>query len=167
MNSTLKNLVFWAVLVVVGVLIWNFSTKLQQHERQVNFSEFMTWADAGTVARVVITGQEITGYTKANEPFHTYAPQQYDGLANKLIERGVILLRDADKTGAIRIDEIMAGLLASGFEVRGEGDRILLDRERCASMGQRARQVAEEKYAWKLLAPALLDAYSRALDEKP
>ena len=42
---------------------------------------------------------------------------------------------------------------------------LLVDRERCARMGQRARQVAEEKYAWRLLAPTLLDVYSRALDE--
>ena len=30
LNSTLKSLLFWMVLVVVGVLIWNFSTKFQQ-----------------------------------------------------------------------------------------------------------------------------------------
>ena len=42
---------------------------------------------------------------------------------------------------------------------------LLLDRDRSARMGRRARQVAEEKYAWKLLAPALLDIYSRALVE--
>ena len=29
-NSTLKSLLFWMVLVVVGVLIWNFSTKFQR-----------------------------------------------------------------------------------------------------------------------------------------
>jgi len=43
-------------LVVLGVLIWNFSTKFQTHERTVTFSEFMSWADSGTVARVTITG---------------------------------------------------------------------------------------------------------------
>jgi cell division protease FtsH len=90
-NSTLKNLLFWVVLVVVGVLIWNFSTKFQQHDRPVSFSEFMTWADNGSLARVVITGQDITGFTKANEAFHTYAPSQYDGLVNKLIDRGVMV----------------------------------------------------------------------------
>src|SRR5207249_1138385 len=77
------------VLVVVGVIIWNFSTKFQQHDRPVTFSDFMSWADAGSLARVEITGQEIAGVTKANETFHTYAPNQYDGLVNKLIERGV------------------------------------------------------------------------------
>ena len=49
MNSTLKSLLFWMVLVIIGVLIWNFSTKFQQHDRQITFSEFMSWADAGSV----------------------------------------------------------------------------------------------------------------------
>ncbi len=91
MSSTLKSLVFWVVLVVIGVLIWNFSTRLQQHDRQYTFSEFMSLAESGSVARVVITGQEINGFTKGNEAFHTYAPTQFDGLVNKLIERGVMV----------------------------------------------------------------------------
>src|SRR5213596_1626247 len=79
-------------LVVLGVLIWNFSTKFQSGSpRTVTFSEFMSWADSGGVARVTITGQEINGYTKVNEHFQTYAPAQYDGLVNKLIERGVVV----------------------------------------------------------------------------
>jgi cell division protease FtsH len=77
------------VLFVVGVLIWNFSTKFQSHERTASFSEFIQWVDSGTVAGVTITGQDITGTTKTGDRFHTYAPSQYDGLANKLIERGV------------------------------------------------------------------------------
>jgi cell division protease FtsH len=89
LNSTLKSLLFWVVLFVVGVLIWNFSTKFQSHERTATFSEFITWVDSGTVAGVTITGQDITGTTKSGERFHTYAPSQYDGLANRLIERGV------------------------------------------------------------------------------
>jgi cell division protease FtsH len=79
------------VLVVVGVLIWNFSTKFQQHDRQVNFSEFMSWVESGTVVKVELTGQEIAGRTKSGEPFHSYAPAQYDGLVNKLIDRGVMV----------------------------------------------------------------------------
>jgi len=90
LNSTLKSLLFWMALVVLGVLIWNFSTKFQSGSpRTVTFSEFMSWADSGGVARVTITGQEINGYTKVNEHFQTYAPAQYDGLVNKLIDRGV------------------------------------------------------------------------------
>jgi cell division protease FtsH len=82
-------LLFWVVLFVVGVLIWNFSTKFQSHDRAATFSEFITMVDSGNVGGVVITGQDITGHTKGGERFHTYAPTQYDGLVNKLIERGV------------------------------------------------------------------------------
>jgi cell division protease FtsH len=79
------------VLVVVGVLVWNFSTRFQTHDRPVSFSEFMSWVDSGQVARVTITGSEISGLTKANDSFKTYAPDQYEGLANRLIERSVIV----------------------------------------------------------------------------
>src|SRR6202790_4931278 len=88
----MKSLVFWVVLVVVGVIIWNFSTKFQQGPRLINFSEFMSSVDTGTVARVIVTGQDITGVTKAGDNFRTFAPSQYDGLANKLIERGIVVV---------------------------------------------------------------------------
>jgi cell division protease FtsH len=91
LNSTLKSLVFWVVLVVLGVLIWNFSTRFQVREQAVSFSEFMSWADQGSLASVTITGQDITGHNKSGQSFHTYAPSQYDGLVNKLIDRGVLV----------------------------------------------------------------------------
>jgi cell division protease FtsH len=90
LNSTLKSLLFWMVLVVVGVLIWSFSTKYQTRDHRLTFSEFMSAVDSGNVSHVVITGQEISGTTKDNkESFRTYAPTQYEGLANKLVDRGV------------------------------------------------------------------------------
>ena len=38
MSSTLKNLLFWVVLIVVGILIWNFSTNFQQRDTPIPFS---------------------------------------------------------------------------------------------------------------------------------
>jgi cell division protease FtsH len=85
-NSTLKSLLFWTVLFVIGVLIWNVSTKFQGgRETRLTFSQFMSSVDAGNVVRVEIVGQDITGVTKTNETFHTYAPTQYEGLVNKLM----------------------------------------------------------------------------------
>ena len=89
MNSTLKSLVFWTALVVIGVLVWNVSNQFQTSHKPLTFSEFMGSVDAGQIDRVTITGNEITGVNKANESFRTYAPPQYEGLANKLIERNV------------------------------------------------------------------------------
>jgi cell division protease FtsH len=88
-NSTVKNLLFWMVLIVVVVLIWNFSTTFQKGDRTISFSDFIQWVDSGQVASVTITGNEVTGVTKMNENFRTYAPTQYDNLAGKLIDRNI------------------------------------------------------------------------------
>jgi cell division protease FtsH len=62
LNSTLKSLLFWMVLVVVGVLIWNFSTTFAgKSETPMPFSAFIKEVDAGNVLSVVMTGNEITG----------------------------------------------------------------------------------------------------------
>ena len=89
MNTTLRSLLFWMVLVVVGALIWNFSTSFQPRATEWDFSEFVRQVDAGQVVRVTITGNEITGTTTSNESFRTYALPQYEGLANRLIDRDV------------------------------------------------------------------------------
>src|SRR5690349_9695281 len=90
-NSTIRSAVFWMVLIAVGGLVWNFSTKYQASAKPLSFSEFMASVDAGQIERVTITGNDITGTNKANESFRTYAPPQYEGLANKLIERNVVV----------------------------------------------------------------------------
>jgi cell division protease FtsH len=89
LNSTLKSLLFWMVLVVVGVLIWNFSTTFQTRDKAITFSEFVKQLDDGQVQKVVMTGNEILGTSKTGEKFRTYAPPQYEGLGNKLIERNI------------------------------------------------------------------------------
>jgi cell division protease FtsH len=77
------------MLVVVGVLIWNFSTNLQTRDRSVTFSEFISLVDAGQVEQVMISGNEIFGASKSGDRFRTYAPLQYEGLGNRLVERNV------------------------------------------------------------------------------
>ena len=92
MNSTLKSLLFWMVLVVIGVLVWNFSTRFQRSDQAISFSTFMTQVQSGQVSSVTITGNEINGVLKTNDSFRTHAPTQYEGLANKLIEGGVVVV---------------------------------------------------------------------------
>ncbi|MBP1602875.1 MAG: ftsH [Acidobacteria bacterium] len=96
MNSTLKSLLFWMVLVVVVVLVWNLSTTFQKGDRTISFSDFIQWVDSGQVASVTITGNEVTGVTKMNENFRTYAPTQYDNLAGKLIDRNIAVTAKAE-----------------------------------------------------------------------
>jgi cell division protease FtsH len=80
---------FWLVLVVVAVLIWNVSTRFQQNDHTISYSEFMASVSNGNVAEVVITGQEITGTTKSNQAFRTLVPAQHEDLVTRLIERDI------------------------------------------------------------------------------
>ena len=89
MNPSVRSFAFWMVLVVVVVLIWNFSTQLQTGNDAVSFSEFVRMVDTGQVERVTLTGNDITGSTTSGESFRTFAPPQYEGLVNQLVERDV------------------------------------------------------------------------------
>ncbi len=91
MNSTLKSLLFWLVLIVLGILIWQFSINFQRSETVVTFTEFLDAVELRNVKKVTISGNEIVGeYVSPQGPelaskgFRTYAPLSYDGLANQL-----------------------------------------------------------------------------------
>ena len=77
------------VLVVVVVLIWNFSTDFQSRDESVSFSEFIRMVDSGQVESVTLAGNEVTGSTTSGESFRSFAPPQYEGLVNRLVERDV------------------------------------------------------------------------------
>ena len=89
MNPTLRSSLFWAVLVVVGVLIWNFSTDFQTRDTALPFSEFVAQVEQGQVDTVTLTGNALAGVLKNGDRIQTYAPPQYEGLANALLERDV------------------------------------------------------------------------------
>ena len=82
-----------------GFLIWNVSTNFQARDRTVTFSEFLQWVDSRQVESVTITGSEITGTSTGGENFRTYAPLQYEGLANQLIDQDVAITA-MDETGS-------------------------------------------------------------------
>ena len=99
MNTRLKSLLFWMALMAGGLLIWNVSTNFQARDRTVTFSEFLQWVDSRQVESVTITGSEITGTSTGGENFRTYAPLQYEGLANQLIDQDIAITA-RDETGS-------------------------------------------------------------------
>jgi cell division protease FtsH len=89
----MKNLMFWMVAALVIVLFWNVSSRIQQKERQLSFSEFMAQVDRNNVAEVTLTGtaagSQLTGKLKNGESIRSFAPPQYEALVDKLLERGI------------------------------------------------------------------------------
>jgi cell division protease FtsH len=93
LNSTLKTLLFWIVLIGVGIMIWSFSAGWQRQPASIPFTEFLQEVKDGQVYSVVITGNQITGKRNGQAgsaaEFRTYAPTQYERLANLLDEKNV------------------------------------------------------------------------------
>ncbi len=96
MNSTLRNLLFWMGLVVLGVVIWEFSSNLRPNDEEIKFSEFLERVDNRKVQSVTIVGSDVTGtyVGGATDPttktgFHTFAPAQFDNLIGYVREKGV------------------------------------------------------------------------------
>ena len=75
MNSTIKTVAFWAVIVVSAILLWQVvktGSSNAQKEKKIDFSEFLTEVDQGNVHDVTFSGQEAKGTLKnPNGPFRT------------------------------------------------------------------------------------------------
>ena len=99
MNSTVKTVVFWLVIVLSALLLWQVvrSGTSGQKDAEVNFSKFMSDVDQGDVKEVTILSQEVRGkYAKDGSSFHTTVPSNYPAIYDTLRAKGVnITVRDA------------------------------------------------------------------------
>jgi len=96
-NSTFKTVMLWMSLLVVIFLAWHFA-QIQRRETPLKFSEFMAQVEAGQIADVTITGNEIRGHTASHEAFRTVAPTGYDKLIDTLLDRHVTVNYQPDQT---------------------------------------------------------------------
>ncbi len=98
MNSTVKTVVFWLVIVLSAFLLWQVmkAGSAGQKDKEVNFSQFLADIDQGNVKEVTITGMEVRGkYRNDNSPFHTTAPVNYPDIYKMLRDKGVTMnIRD-------------------------------------------------------------------------
>jgi cell division protease FtsH len=91
-NSTLKTVLFWLVIVVSAFLLWQVvrTGSSGPKEKEVNFSQFMSDVDQGLVREVVVTAQDVKGKYKAdNTAFHTTVPPNYPDMYKTLRDKGV------------------------------------------------------------------------------
>ena len=118
MNSTTRSLLLWMVPVVVVVLVWSLSSQLRTAASEVTFSEFMRLVETGQVDHVELAGNEVVGASSTGEQFRTYAPLQYEGLVNRLLDNNVqVDAKDAVASGWALLFAWAPMLLIVGFLV--------------------------------------------------
>ncbi len=89
MNSRTKNILFWVVVGLFMILLFNlFSVPHHEPEEDVIFSEFMTKLDKGDIERVIIKASHISAVLKDKTRIRTYSVE-YPELVQVLRDRGV------------------------------------------------------------------------------
>jgi len=79
MNSRVKNLIFWVVVGLFMILLFNlFTFQGQSPDEEVKFSEFVSRVEQGDVREVTIRGNYINGLFKDGRPFRTYMVEYPD-----------------------------------------------------------------------------------------
>ncbi|HYM76717.1 MAG TPA: ATP-dependent zinc metalloprotease FtsH [Candidatus Dormibacteraeota bacterium] len=97
MNSTVKTVLFWLLIGVSALLLWQVvkSARDPQKDKDKNFSEFMTDVDAGRVHEVTVDGQQVKGKLTDGSAFHTTVPASYPNMIDTLRSKSVnITVRD-------------------------------------------------------------------------
>ena len=79
MNSNVKTIIFWAVLICVAVLLWAVvKNGHSKPDRALNFSEFLNEVEAGNIKSVSINGSTVKGdFVNGDDSFHTEVPSNY------------------------------------------------------------------------------------------
>jgi cell division protease FtsH len=92
-NSTVKTVLFWLLIVVSAALLWEVvkGARDGQKDKEKNFTEFMADVDAGHVHDVIVDGMQVKGKLTDGSAFHTTAPTNYPDMIKKLSDKGVVI----------------------------------------------------------------------------
>ncbi len=78
MNSNIKTLIFWVVLICVAVLLFAVVRSGQGHkETELSFTQFLDKVQAGEVKNIVISGNDAHGEFTNGTGLHTIIPLNY------------------------------------------------------------------------------------------
>ena len=92
MNARAKNVIFWVVVGLFMILLFNlFSLQGQSQDEEITFSEFVGKVERGDIREVTIRGNHINGLFKDGRPFKTYTAE-YPDLVKLLREHNVSII---------------------------------------------------------------------------
>jgi len=96
-NSNIKTLIFWVVLICVAVLLFSVVRMGQSpKETTLSYSDFMKRVEEGAVKEVTITGNEVRGtFQNPNQALRTFVPPNDGDLYKELRQKNVnITIKD-------------------------------------------------------------------------
>ena len=116
MNSSLKTIVFWLVIVVSAMLLWNIvrTSPSDRGTPEITYSRFMDEVDAGKVASVNISGSRIRGVYRGGQSFTLAGPENAAVYLDHLRSKGVEIRFHEQPRGSAGLIGTWAPLLLLG-----------------------------------------------------
>ena len=101
MNSNIKTLIFWVVLICLAVLLFAVVKSGQNlKEEEISFTQFLDKVKAGDVKEVTIADRDAHGkYQNPNFGFHTQLPLTYPPMIDLMREKNVNITWKDTSTG--------------------------------------------------------------------
>jgi cell division protease FtsH len=96
-TSTFKTVMLWLTILVALFLVWHVA-QISKKDTLAKFSDFMNEVEAGQVAEVTITGNDIRGKYTRGEAFRTTAPLGYEKLYDTLLAKKITVTVQPDQT---------------------------------------------------------------------
>ena len=90
MSSLYKNLLFWTIIIVVMVLLFNLFSKPRQTSSEKKYSEFISALEDNRVQEVEAQGRNLVWKDRDGKRFRTYAPEDPE-MIKILREKGVTI----------------------------------------------------------------------------
>jgi cell division protease FtsH len=78
-NSTVKTVLFWLLIGISALLLWEVvkGARDGQKDKEVNVTQFMSDVDQNNVREITVNGMEVRGKYRDGSSFHTTAPGNY------------------------------------------------------------------------------------------
>ncbi|MFK8026676.1 MAG: ATP-dependent zinc metalloprotease FtsH [Gammaproteobacteria bacterium] len=105
MNDMVKNLILWAVIVVVLMSVFNNFTKTTKPTAQLSYSQFVQEVRSGQIREVTIEADNrtIQGYKTSGDKFTAFNPNDTK-LVDELLQNNVVIQTNPGQSRSILVD---------------------------------------------------------------
>lgn len=88
MNQFQKNIALVLTVLLVFLLVWQFFNQPKTPQKDLIYSEMISYLESGQISEVTVQGENITGKLTNGNVFKTYTPKD-DKLVTQFREKGV------------------------------------------------------------------------------
>ncbi|OPY82383.1 MAG: ATP-dependent zinc metalloprotease FtsH [Smithella sp. PtaU1.Bin162] len=88
MNQSQKNIALVLTVLLVFLLVWQLFNQPKSSQKEIIYSEMISYLEKNEISEVTIQGENITGKLTSGNVFKTYAPKD-DKIITQFREKGV------------------------------------------------------------------------------